>query len=253
MSLLENAYENAHQAFDESASYTHEFDALTNTLYNNINDISSPMTLDDDPFQPLPVPQYVEEETDEEVSAQIYDPMDSSSTLSTLDQPVKHVHDCQRNQSIPQYNASAQYESLIEQFKEKERYWRERCQYVENQLDVMNNEMRKIQRDQQTSPNGSDSDKDEKIRRLHAKIASRDSVIESLEEKVAQTERFSPSTSRAGSRRTSGLPRYTGNHDMSRMEEMATNMHHIENAKKALSDFIKLKESNHNKDMAFAA
>ena len=113
--------------------------------------------------------------------------------------------------------------------------------------------MRKIQQDQQTSPNDSDSDKDEKIRRLHAKIASRDSVIESLEEKVAQTERLSPSTSQAGSKRTPGLLWYTRNHDMKRMEEMATNMHHIENTKKTLSDFIQLKGSNHNKDMAFAA
>jgi len=203
------------------------------------------MTIDDDPFQPIPLPQYVEEETDEELSTQHQDPMDS---CSTLDQSLESVHDGLRNQSIAQYNASAQYETLLEQYKEKERYWRERCEYVENQLGVMNNEMREMERSRESSsPYGSDADKDEIIRRLHAKIASRDAVIESLEEKVAQTERFSPSTS------ISGVPQYVGNYDMSRMQEMATNMHHIENAKKALSAFIKLKEPIKSRDMAFTA
>lgn len=236
MSLLENAY----QAVDDSDFV----DALTTTLYEN-EDTSSPMTVDDDPFQPLPVPQYVEEETDEELSTQIQDPMDS---CSTLDQSFQNVHEGLQNQSIAQYNASCQYESLLKQYKEKERYWRERCEYVESQLDVVNNEMRKMERIQQSSsPSGSDEDKDEIIRRLHAKIASRDSVIESLEEKVAQTERFSPSTI------TSGLPQYHGNHDMLRMKEMATNMHHIENAKKALSAFIKLKDPTKTRDLAFTS
>lgn len=110
-----------------------------------------------------------------------------------LDKSWEHVQDGLRKQYSAQYKMSV----LLEQSQEKERYWQERCMYVEDQFNMMNSELRKMERSLQTYMNNSSDcsdnnvdDKDEIIRQLHAKIASRDTVIECLEEKVVQKDRL---------------------------------------------------------------
>merc|ERR1719384_1759289 len=81
---------------------------------------------------------------------------------------------------------SEHFRCLLDQYQEKERYWKERCHYVEDQLNIMNT-LKEMERSRQKNIV---EDKDEIIRRLQAKIASRDAVIEGLEEKIAHKEKF---------------------------------------------------------------
>lgn len=264
MSLLEKTMKSYQKALSSSPadsvfSSPNFVEKLANTLYNDDNS-SSVMTLD-----PLHVPSIPA--SDDTVKGQLLQTSNhlfEENTVKEEDQVTKvrnsmdseveksweNVHDALRSQYMAQYKQVARYDSLLEQYQENERYWRERCHQVEEQLDAMNDELREMERSQYNlnpdrNHDSKNVDKDEIIRRLHAKIASRDSVIESLEEQIEQKER-----SRRASK-TASL------HRMIKDQSMEVKMHGLSHNAKSFSTFMKIEASKQleptYEDRAFAA
>lgn len=127
----------------------------------------------------------------------------NKSMDSAFEQSWEEIHHAQRKQYMAQYRMTTHFEQMLEQYQQKERYWKERTMYVEEQLHALGNLLREVKEKEEgqrkplsriVSAND-DVDKDEIIRSLQAKIASRDAVIESLEDKVQQKDRLIQSTS----------------------------------------------------------